>query len=115
MQSVLSEKMEPPPGITGRRHLGSAGPDQLVLPVALDQVRVNRSEEARVVKLEADELATALTGASPACADLNLADERSVVGSGFAALLDRSDRDLGLEADGLDAAGEAGVGLREGA
>jgi len=93
----------------------SARPDQLVLPVTLDQVRVDRSGEARIVQLEADELATALAGASPARADLDLADERPVVGSGIAALLDRSDRDLGLEADGLDRAVEAAVGLREGA
>jgi hypothetical protein len=86
-----------------------------VLSLALDQVRVDRSGEARVVQLEADELAAASAGACPACADLDLADERPVVRRGFAALLDRSDRDLGLEADGLDATGEAGVGLREGA
>lgn len=44
-----------------------------------------------------------------------LADEDAEVGLRLAALLDRRDRDLGLEAHGVDGAGEAAVGLGEGA
>jgi hypothetical protein len=73
-----------------------------VLAVALDEVGVDRSCEARVAELDADEPASAaFAGASPACADLDLADEDAVVGLRLAALLDRRDRDLGLEVDGL--------------
>src|SRR5688572_4674271 len=94
----------------------SARPDQLVLAVALDQVGVDRGGEARVVELDADELApVALAGAQPACADLDLPYEDAVVGLRFAALFGRRDRDLGLEAHGLDGAAEAGVALGEGA
>ena len=91
----------PPPESPGGGVLRSARPDQLVLPVALDQVGVDPSSEAGVVELHADELATAIAGAGPACADLDLADEYAVVRSGFAALLDRGDRRERAERDKL--------------
>src|SRR5947208_2545721 len=71
-QSPCCRKQSRRPGSPGGGVLRSARPDQLVLPVALDQVCVDRSGEARVVELEADELATALAGTSPTCADLDL-------------------------------------------
>ena len=57
--------------------------------VALDEIGVDRSGEARVVQLQADEFASALAGARPAGADLDLADERPEVGLRLAALLAR--------------------------
>ena len=58
--------------------LRSAKRDNLVLPVALDQVRVDRCGEARFVQLEADELTTALDGASPASRRLHDRVHRAV-------------------------------------
>lgn len=95
--------------------LRSAGPDQVVLAVALDQVRVDRRGEARIVDLDADEFALALAGAGPAGTDLDLVDESPVVGSTVAALVDFVEGDLGLEAEGLNGAVETGVGFGEGA
>ena len=70
-----------------------------MLAVAFDEVGVDRSREARTVELDADELApAALSGARPARADLDLADEDAEVPLRLAALFDRRDRDLGLEA-----------------
>src|ERR1700741_26306 len=99
------------PRLVARRRGWSARPDEFVLTlVALDQGRVDRSRERRIVELDRDVFDSAvLGGLAPACTELDAAGGDAVVGGALAFLGDGLDGRLGIDVDRADRAVEAAV------
>src|SRR6266699_5121028 len=98
---------------------GAAGPDEVVALAVfgLDQAGIDRRVEARIVQLDREIFALRLAGGLlPGCTKIRSTREDAEVGAALAIAL-RGDELHGLdvEAQGLDRAGEAVLGLGEGA
>ena len=88
-------------------------PDQLqaFLAFDLDQGRVDRSGEARIVELDREVVAVRLVGVLlPSGAELDGTGEDAIVGSLVAFLLDRDELRFDIEAERLDRARKAVLG-----
>src|SRR5712675_2908969 len=97
----------------------AAGPDEVVALAALglDQAGIDRRGEARIVQLDGEVFALRLAGGLfPGCTKIRCSREDAEVGAALAVTL-RGDELHGLDvqAQGLDRAGEAVLGLGEGA
>src|SRR6201984_574615 len=101
----------PAPRLVARRRGWSARPDEFVLTlVALDQGRVDRSRERRIVELDRDVFDSAvLAGLAPACTAREAPGGHAVVGGALAFLGDGLDGRLGIDVDRADRAVEAAV------
>jgi hypothetical protein len=88
------------------------GPDEreAFLTFDLDQGRVDRSREVRVVELDREVVAAFIRGLLPCCVELDIAGEDAEVRTLFGGALDCADRCLDVEVEGLDRAVEAVAG-----